>query len=169
MKVMTKTLLLSLALAVPASAAAPSLESIKVAPLVSAEMALPARKAFQAQRNVSLFGDVRLSGNGFVPHNGGFVSISLSGNVRVSGDGGKVRGDGMVNEHVSVWVREGSNYVSQFVSVNTTVSLYDGGRYVGTANIHGSVHVSGWANGSWLRLDGSSSVSGSAFIRDEAK
>ncbi|TBR22400.1 hypothetical protein EPO15_08175 [bacterium] len=165
---MTKTLLLAAALAVPASAA-PSLEAVKAMPLLSAELALPARKAFKAQRNVSLYGDVRLSGNGFVPHNGGFVSIPLSGSIRVTGDGGKVRGDGMVNEYVSVWVREGSNYVSQFVTVNANVSLYDGGRYVGTANIHGSVMVSGWANGSWLRLDGSGSVNGSAFVSDPAK
>lgn len=168
MGAMTRTLLLSLALSVPA-AAAPTLEAAKAAPLLTAELALPARKAFKAQRNVSLYGDVRLSGNGFVPHNGGFVSIPLSGNVRVTGDGGKVRGDGMVNEYVSVWVREGSNYVSQFVSVNVNVSLYDGGRYVGTAYVHGSVMVSGWANGSWLRLDGSGSVNGSAFVNDAAQ
>jgi hypothetical protein len=165
---MTKTLLLSLALSMPA-AAANTLEAAKAAPLFSAELALPARKAFKAQRNIFLNGDVHLSGNGFVPQNGGFVSIPLSGSIRVSGDGGKVRGDGMVNEYVSVWVREGSNYVSQFVTVNANVSLYDGGRYVGTANVHGSVMVSGWANGSWLRLDGSGSVNGSAFVNDAAK
>jgi hypothetical protein len=167
---MTRTLLLTAVLSLPSAAAvAPGLESAKAAPLLSAELALPARKAFKAQRHVSLSGDVRLSGSGFVPQNGGFLSVPLSGTIRVSGDGGKVRGDGHVNEYASVWVREGSNYVSQHVSVNATVSLYEGGRYVGTANVHGSVWVNGWANGSWLRLDGNGSVNGSAFVSEPAK
>lgn len=166
---MTKTLALLAALAVPAAAAAPTLEAAKAAPMLSAELALPARAAFKAQRNVSLRGDVRLSGNAFVPQNGGFVSVPLSGQVRVTGDGGKIRGDAYVNEYASVWVREGTNYVSQHVSVNVSVSLYEGGRYVGTAYVNGSVWVNGWANGSWLRLDGNGSVSGSAFVRDAEK
>ncbi|MBI5595667.1 MAG: hypothetical protein HY928_06200 [Elusimicrobia bacterium] len=161
---MTRTLALLAVLAAPVQAV-PSLESLSA----GAVLAAPApTKAFKAQRHVSLNGDVRLSGNGFVPHNGGFVSIPLSGTVRVYGDGGKVTGDGRVNEYVSVWVREGSNYISQFVSVNASVSLYSNGRYVGMTTVHGSVHVSGWASGSWLRLDGSGSVSGSAFISDES-
>lgn len=166
---MTKTLLLTVVLSLPASAAVPSIEAVKAAPLLSAELALPARQAFKAQRHISLNGDVRLTGSGFIPQNGGFVSISLSGDVRVTGDGGKVRGNGRVNEYVSVWVREGSNYVSQHVSVHTTISLYQNGRYVGTASVRGSVWVNGWANGSWLRLDGNGSVNGSAFVNEPTK
>jgi len=166
---MTKSLLLCVALSLPVAAAAPSLETAKSASLAALDAAAPARAAFKAQRHISLNGDVRLSGSGFVPQNGGFISVPLSGTIQVTGDGGKVRGDGHVNEYASVWVREGSNYVSQHVSVNASVSLYDGGRYVGTANVHGSVWVNGWANGSWLRLDGNGSVLGSAFVSDAAK
>lgn len=166
---MTKALALLAVLSLPVSAAAPTLESAKAASLISLNAAAPARKAFKAQRHVSLNGDVRLSGSGFVPQNGGFISVPLSGNIRVSGDGGKIRGDGYVNEHVSVWVREGSNHVSQHVSVNVNVSLYQNGRYVGSAYVNGSVWVSGWANGSWLRLDGNGSVNGSAFVTEPAQ
>lgn len=161
---MINTLALLAVLGLPAQAAV-SIEAVRA----GAVLAAPApAKAFKAQRHVSLNGDVRLSGSGFVPQNGGFVSVPLNGTIRVTGDGGKVHGDGYINEYASVWVREGANYVTQFVSVNASVNLYSNGRYVGMANVHGSVFVSGWATGSWLRLDGTGTVSGSAFINDES-
>ena len=161
---MTRTLALLAVLSAPAHAAA-SLEAAHAAS--AAAIAAPApTKAFKAQRHVTLNGQARLSGTGFVQQHGGFVSVPLNGDVRVSGDVGQVTGNGSINQHVSLWIHPGSNYVSQFVSFTANVSLYKQGRYVGTAMVSGSVMVSGWANGSFLRLDGTGSASGSAFIDD---
>lgn len=162
---MMKLLAVLAVLALPAQAA-PSLEAAHAA-AGAFEAPVPV-KAFKAQRNVSLSGDARLSGTGWVPQNGGFVTVFLNGSVQVSGDGGRVQGNGPVNQSVSVWVQNHTNYVSQFVTVNTSVSLYENGRYVGTASVYGSFMVSGWANGGFLRLDGNGSVNGSAFISDPA-
>ncbi len=158
---MMRTLALLAVLAAPARAA--SLEAAHAA--AGAAVPVPAM-AFKAQRHVLLNGHAQLSGSGFIQEHGGFVSVPLNGSVRVSGDAGQVSGDGFLNQYVSLWVHPGSNYVSQFVSFTANVSLYRQGRYVGMATVSGSVMVSGWANGSFLRLDGTGSASGSAFIND---
>lgn len=134
----------------------------------SSELSFSGTQPFKASQYVSLRGDVDLRGWAFVNEGSSFVSVNLSGNANVSSLDGQIRSNYTpVNQHVSLFISPNQSYVSQYVHVNVTVSLYKNGRYVGSAPVSGSVMVSGWKSGNSLNLNGRGSVTGSVFVRED--
>jgi hypothetical protein len=126
-----------------------------------------AAPALKQSRYVRVSGNVRLSGSGFVSERGGYVWITVSGWASVNGPDGVQSGSFNVSERVGVYTSEHRNHYSEHVRINQYVSLYQNGKYVGSTYIGGSVYVSGWRSGSWLRMSGSGLVDGSFFLQDE--
>ncbi|MFA5139718.1 MAG: hypothetical protein WC728_10840 [Elusimicrobiota bacterium] len=134
----------------------------------SSELQYSGAQPYKASQYVSLRGDVDLRGFAFVPQGSSFVSVNLSGNANVSSLDGRIRSNyAPVSQHASLFISQGQNHVSQYVHVNTTVSLYKDGRYVGSAPVSGSVYVSGWLSGNSLNLSGRGSVNGSVFVQED--
>ncbi len=153
-----------------ASASTP--ESLRTFSMTGLQQALKLKPkgAFKAGRNVRISGNVRLSGSAYAGRGQTrYVSIYIDGWASVRGADGVQSGQFRVSERVGVWVREGVQHVSEYVRVNQNVSIYKDGKYVGSTYVGGSIYVSGWKNGDWLRLSGSGSLSGSIFVRDEAE
>ncbi|OIO10242.1 MAG: hypothetical protein AUJ52_04715 [Elusimicrobia bacterium CG1_02_63_36] len=156
--------LTALVLSTSAYSAAPdSIESLRAtaaAPVVS-----PFRRAFKASRFLSLSGWVTLRGNASVREGATFLSVPVSGNTTLYGSGART-GTVWINKTVMVRLYPGQTFVNETVPIYEYVPVYDGGRYVGSTNVSGSVRISGTLSGSWLQLSGSGNLSGTLFVND---
>ena len=115
---------------------------------------------------ISLSGNVSLRGSGFIPSNGGYISIYMSGSFTLRDFSSGVTTNSIyLNENVSFWAKE-NQYISESVYINKYVSLYKDGRYVGSTNISGSISVSGWPSSSYVNLNGSGYVRGSFYLNE---
>jgi len=146
-------------------------ETIRFQNSLGFQKALPNLKQFKfaASQYVNLSGNLSLRGNDYLHREEGYVSVNLSGSTSLYGSGGVTAGNVRFNERVSIYLRKGQNYISEYVRVSQYVSVYKNGRYVGSTNVTGTIRVSGWLSGKWLRLDGSGTISGSLFVRDDDK
>ena len=115
---------------------------------------------------VSLSGYVNLRGSGFIPSNGGYMSLYMSGSFTMRDfSSGVTTNTVYLNENVSFWANE-NQYINQSVYINKYVSLYKDGRYVGSTTISGSISVSGWPSGNYLNLNGSGYLRGSFYLNE---
>ncbi len=120
-----------------------------------------------ARKLVRISGNIRLAGTEYINDRDGFIYITLTDQVRLD-SGFEYRTDTIwVRESVSFFIRKGQSYVSEYVRVSEWVSVYKNGRYVGRVNVTGTIRVSGWVNGSWLRLDGTGTLNGSFYANEE--
>ncbi|MFH2202417.1 MAG: hypothetical protein ABIJ96_04845 [Elusimicrobiota bacterium] len=144
-------------------------EAISVENSLGFQTAVPNLKRFKfaGSQYVHLSGNLSLRGNEYLHQETGYVSVTLSGSTSLFGSGGVSAGNVRINERVSIYLREGSNYISESVQVSEYVSVYKNGRYVGSTHVTGTIRVSGWLSGKWLRLDGSGTISGSLFVQDD--
>ncbi|MEK9144005.1 MAG: hypothetical protein AAB339_00165 [Elusimicrobiota bacterium] len=118
-----------------------------------------------ASNSVRLSGNVRLQGHGYASADQHFIHLTLNGSMDVTDEKGRVlarNAQVMVSGSYPV----SGNYVSGYAYPNIFVSLYDGGRYLGSANLSGSVHVSGFIHGNWAQLSGSGMLWGYANLRE---
>jgi len=123
-------------------------------------------QAFNSQIRVNLYGNVTLRGSAFilVPNPLG-VSVPMSGQANISGAGQLVQtGYVTINHTEQVRLQHNQNYVSQMARVQANVPLYCRGQYVGTGTVSGSFMVMGYRSGNYLSLQGSGSLTGSAFV-----
>ena len=172
-------------LAAPAFAA-PSLESAQTAALKSFQ-SLPALKlsfkkgakvegalpgkivAKPAQEKTSSYvrisGYVNFTGSGYVATTPGYVSLNVSGYANLCDSSGQVC-SGYTN--ITTWANifVNNNFVSDWVRPYVNVSFYKAGRYVGSAQLNGSIPVSGWVNGNFINLSGSGYLSGDVLVTD---
>ncbi len=122
---------------------------------------------FTGSRHVRISGNVSLRGSEYIREGATYIYVNLTGSGYLSGTGGVRAGNVSISERVSIYLREGQNYISEYVRVSERVSVYKNGRYVGSTNVTGTIRVSGYISGNWLRLDGSGNVSGSLFVRED--
>jgi len=165
-------LVLSIVVALPAGAAAKSAEGLSGLSITAFNQLSNFKAKHKSQRHVRLSGDVSLRGSTYVREGDNvYVHVYLDGNTNISGDGGRIQsGYTSIRANEGIWVRKGSSYVSTWVRVNEYVSLYKDGKFVGSTYVSGSIHVSGWKSGSWLRLDGRGQLAGSIYLDvDEEK
>lgn len=126
----------------------------------------PARA--KAGRYVQVSGYVNLNGNGWMPSgdNGGFTSVNLTGWASFRDATGQVvSNNAYINTSVSLWVRPGQ-HVFQTVWPNVYAQFTYKGKPCGSANMNGSISVSGWPSSSFFSLSGSGYLTGSVYVED---
>lgn len=127
----------------------------------------PAVKAGTRQRYVTLRGFANVWGSAYVPQGqAGGVFITVSGDTQLQDNTGRYL-SGSVTVSDSSFYHVSGNYVNGWPRPSATVTLYNRGRYVGTVRIEGSIPVSGWNNGGWVRVSGSGWVEGSGYIYED--
>jgi len=116
---------------------------------------------------IQLQGYLTLNGNVWVPNNGCFVSTTMYGWLQMRDTSGNYQTNNeYVNVFISFWVNP-NQYIFQTVFPNINVRVYDKtGKYVGSANTTGSISVSGWANSSFVNLNGSGYLSASLYVNE---
>ncbi len=159
--------LLSLGLVVAPARALETPESLKIKSAVSLDRLPKFKAAFTGSRYVRLSGNLSLRGSEYLREGSTYITVNLSGTAYLYGGGGIRASNVRVNERISFYLREGQNYISESVRVSERVSIYKNGRYVGSTTVTGTIRVSGWISGNWLRLDGSGTISGSLFVRED--
>jgi len=170
MKRPTLLLVLSSLFLPAAQAGTVSMESLRsnaglALPVAAVSVQAP-QSTFVASRYVNLSGYISLRGNTHIREGSQFVSMTISGNATLHGSG--ARTDNVwVNERITFHLRDGQRFVNESVRISKYVSVYEGGRYVGSTTVSGTVRVSGSVSGRWLRLSGSGNLSGSIFVRDQ--
>ncbi|MCX5785978.1 MAG: hypothetical protein NTX59_09845 [Elusimicrobia bacterium] len=111
-------------------------------------------------------GYVNLNGNGWMPQGGGFTSVSLSGWASFQDSTGKVTSNQTyITTQASMWIYP-NQYVFQTVWPNVYVQFYKDGKPVGSANMSGSISVSGWPSSNFVSLSGSGYLNGSIYVED---
>lgn len=122
---------------------------------------------YKAASYVQVSGYVSLSGNAFMPANGGFTSVMLTGWATFRDGTGKVTSNNTyMNVNASMWIYP-NQHVFQTVWPNVYVQFYKNGRMVGSTSMNGSISVSGWPSSNYVMLSGSGYLSGSIYVQDE--
>lgn len=131
------------------------------------EGAGPVLKAGTRQRYIRLRGFVSVWGSAHVPQGQtGGVFITVSGNTQLQDDTGRYL-NGSVTVSDSSFYHVSGNYVNGWPRPSATVTVYSRGRYLGSIRIEGSIPVSGFNNGGWVRVSGSGWVDGSGWIYED--
>ena len=116
---------------------------------------------------ITLQGYVTLQGGLWVPQNGGYATTYLNSWVQLRDYTGKYQTNNeYVNVHAGFWVKP-DQYVWQTVYPRIYVTVYRDGKMVGSTYTDGSISVSGWASGSYMRLSGSGYMSASLYVQEE--
>lgn len=123
-------------------------------------------KAVGNQRYIRLRGHVNVWGNAHVPQGQtGHVWITVSGDTQLQDETGRyLNGTVSVSDSSHYFVN--GNHVNGWARPSANVSLYRNNRYLGNIRIEGSIPVSGWNNGGWVRLSGSGWVEGSGWVTE---
>lgn len=116
-------------------------------------------------RPIRLTGNVFLDGTGHAPQGSSWVTVTLSGWVNLRDDQGRPLSGSVHLSDTQTFFMSG-NHVSGWARPYAYVSVYDGGRYLGSVRIEGDIHVSGWNTNGWVRLSGSGYVSGTLWAQD---
>lgn len=142
------------------------LGSITSAPEVEVPLSKPARA--KAGRYVQVSGYVNLNGNGWVPGTtGGYTSVTLTGWASFRDTSGQITSNNSyINTYASMWIYP-NQHVFQTVWPNIYTQFYRNGKPVGSANMTGSISVSGWPSSNYVTLTGSGYLSGSIYVEDE--
>ena len=133
---------------------------------VQAEKSTPASQPAKAKAGgyVQVSGSVNLAGSGFVPQNGGYTTVNLTGPATFSDSSGKITSNRTyISVPASMWIYP-NQYVFQTVRPNVSAQFYEDGKYIGSANMTGSVNVSGWPSGGFVYLSGSGYLNGSVYV-----
>lgn len=153
----------SLNAATPAKLLAPAAAAGKISiPEVPAPQAAKARTGSY----VRVSGHVSLSGNTWINGSGGFNSVTLTGWATFRDATGRITSN---NAHIStlasMWIYP-NQHVFQTVRPSVYVQLYRDGKPVGSANMSGSISVSGWPSSNYVTLNGSGYLEGSLYVED---
>ena len=137
------------------------------APAVPAPV--PARVKARTGHYAQVSGYVTLNGNGWMPQNGGYTSVTLSGWASFRDSSGQITSNNTyINTHVSMWLYP-NQHVFQTVWPNIYAQFPQNGKPVGSANMSGSISVTGWPSSNFVSLSGSGYLSGSIYIEDAQK
>ena len=183
---MRKTTALCLALALPALGRAASPESLKRAAdesfrsLSGFKAEKPAsfervsgrpvdagvRYASTSSRHVRVSGEVRLSGTGIIPRGSSFATVHLTGSADFQDDTGRVR-SGYTTVTYQANIHVNGSWVTDYIRPSVYVSFYRDGRYLGSAQMDGSVYVSGHVSHDMVSLSGSGTLSGNIWVNED--
>ncbi|MBI4347484.1 MAG: hypothetical protein HY553_11555 [Elusimicrobia bacterium] len=115
---------------------------------------------------VTLRGHVYVSGDAYVGNGRtGYVWITVSGNTQLQDNEGRYLSGFVTVSHSDTYYVNGS-WVNGWARPSAYVTLYKGGRYVGTIRVEGSIPVNGYNNGGWVRVSGSGWIEGSGYITE---
>ena len=115
---------------------------------------------------IRVSGSVSLSGSSFVPQGGGYTSVNMTGWASFRDLTGRITSNSTcVNVMASVWIHP-NQYVSQTVRPDIYVQFYRDGKNIGSANLSGSINVSGWPSGSYISMNGGGDLSGDVYVED---
>ena len=119
-------------------------------------------------RYVQVSGYVNLTGNGFINGPGtSYTYITLTGWASFRDSSGEVTcNNTYINQPVSVWITP-NQYVFQTVWPNVYAQFNYKGKPAGSANMSGSISVSGFPSGNYVSLNGSGNMTGSIYVEDE--
>ncbi|HNW43109.1 MAG TPA: hypothetical protein PKI19_01300 [Elusimicrobiales bacterium] len=143
--------------------------SVVSAAAQAAPAAIPAPVCAKARigRYVQVSGYVTLTGNGWMPQGGGYTSVSLTGWATFRDSSGQITSNNTyINTSASLWVKPNQS-VFQTVWPNVYAQFSRNGKPLGSANMTGSVSLSGWPSSSYFSLNGSGYLSGSIYVEDE--
>ncbi len=141
--------------------AAENIKADKAEPVKPAKAAPPRTASY-----VRVSGNVSLTGNAFMPQNGGFASVNMTGWATFRDNTGKITSNNTyVNVTASMWIYP-NQFVSQTVWPNIYVRLYRDGKYIGSANMTGSINVTGWPSSSYVYLNGNGYLNGDLYVED---
>jgi len=130
------------------------------------EAITPEKAVTKTGTYVQVSGYVNLTGNGFVPQNGGYTSVNMTGWGTFRDYTGKVTSNNTyLNVMASMWIYP-NQYVFQTVWPNVYVQFYKDGKYVGSAYMNGSINVSGFPSSSFVYLNGNGTLNGSIYVED---
>lgn len=128
--------------------------------------AQPGRRVSRRSRYLRLRGHLNLSGSTFVHPGTSYATVTLTGWTTLSDQEGRlISGQVHFSDTSSYYV--GGHHVSGYARPYSHVTLYRDGRWVGSVRVEGTIHVSGFVNGSHLNLSGMGIVSGSAWVDEE--
>ncbi len=117
----------------------------------------------QKGQNISLSAHVTLTGNAWVPQNGGFVTVRLRDWTTVRDNSGAITSrPALVEATASMWVYP-NHSVFHTAYANINVPLYKDDKYIGSAVVSGSIPVSGWPSSNLVNLHGSGYLTGSIY------
>ena len=155
------------AVLIAAAAAANSTESVELlrsGAQHSFERLAPVRLRPKATRTVHLTGHVSLDGTSYVgdpPNNSAMVTFHGTGTLHDSSGA-----TATVHFSTTQTFFINGNYTTGYVYPREYVQVYSHGRPVGMVMVSGTIYVSGWVNGGWVRLSGSGQVSGSGSVQE---
>lgn len=116
---------------------------------------------------VQVSGYINLTGNGFMPQNGGFTSVTLSGWATFRDSTGKITSNNTyINVIASMFINP-NQYVFQTVWPNVSAQFYRDGKPVGSTSMSGSISVSGFPSSNFVTLNGTGNLTGSIYVEDE--
>jgi hypothetical protein len=120
-------------------------------------------------RYVQVSGYVNLNGTGWLNASGtgpSYTSVTLTGWATFRDSAGEVTSNNVyINVPASLWITP-NQYVFQTVYPNVYAQFTYKGKPAGSANMSGSISVSGWPSGSMVSLSGSGYLSGSVYVED---
>lgn len=117
------------------------------------------------QKYIELSGYVHLNGSTFVGQRASYAYVTVSGSTWLQDQEGRTLSG-------SIWLSSsdayyvGGSFVNGWARPAAYVSIYDGGKYLGTIRIDGTVSVTGWNSNGWVNLNGSGYVRGGGYITD---
>lgn len=135
---------------------------------VQAEKSTPASQSAKAKAGqyVQVSGYVNLTGSAPVPQNGGYTMVNLTDWAAFRDASGKIISNWTyISVPASMLIRP-NQYVFETVRPNIYVQFYKDGKYIGSANMTGSISVNGWPNGGFVNLNGSGYLDGAVYVND---
>ena len=130
------------------------------------EIQKPAKAETKTGSYVQVSGYVNLTGNAWMPQNGGYTSVTLTGWANFRDNTGKVTSNNShINVMASMWIYP-NQHVFQTVWPNVYVQFYQDGKYVGSTNMTGSISVNGFPSSNFVSLNGSGYMNGSIYVEN---
>jgi hypothetical protein len=151
------------ALALPTPAALGALKFKRALVAKASEAKQESPKGEKASRLLRASGYLMLNGSTSVAPGSGFAYVPVSGWVNLSDETGAAISGGVYMTGTAMMNVSGS-FANGWVTPQAYVSLYDGGKFLGTMLVQGTIYLSGFANGSWLNVSGSGQVGGQMYV-----
>ncbi|MBI5629660.1 MAG: hypothetical protein HY921_02115 [Elusimicrobia bacterium] len=157
---MTKIIPAVLCIFMASGSAAAGLESLASGSAASFQKILAQPQThLQVKSYVPVSGQVSLSGSAYVPNGSSYVTVTLTGFAYFKDSSGRITSHpAYIHVMHGFWANQA--WVSNYVYVTAYPSFFQDGASIGAFPVSGSVHVSGWITGNWIRLTGTGTLAG---------
>lgn len=144
-------------------AAAPGQLSVPGEPNGNNDNIQPASPSKQVSL-VHVSGRVYLYGSAYVREGTNYVDVNLSGNTEIRDISGRIT-SGWVSVSCRAHFFISGSFMSDQVRPSLYVSFYEGGRYIGGAQVNGWIYVNGRIFNNYITVSGSGNIDGTLVIR----